>query len=161
MENASCRERIARLIAEEETALDELAKLLAREHEHLAANDVAALDDTIRERQRCIARVIRSDDARRALCRELGRPADVTGLEQIMRWCDPQGTLAPDWGRCAAAAARCRTLNDSNSALVNARLQHVQGRLAALMRDRGESVTYGRQGGYAAGRLGRVVKIEA
>jgi flagellar biosynthesis/type III secretory pathway chaperone len=160
MEPASCRERLGRLISEEETALEELAKLLAREHEHLAASDVTALDETIRERQRCIARVVRSDDARRALCRELGRPADMSGLEQIMRWCDPQGTLAPGWGRCAAAAARCRVLNDGNSALVNARLQNVQARLAALMRDRGESVTYGRQGGYMAGRLGRVVKIE-
>ncbi len=160
MEPSVCRERLAQLIAEEAAALDELAALLAREHESLTANDVAALDETIRQRQRCVARVVRADDARRALCRELGRPADVSGLEQLLAWCDPQGTLADGWQRCSAAAARCRALNDGNAALVGARLQHVQARLAALMRDRGEAVTYGRQGAYAAGRIGRVLKTE-
>lgn len=160
MEPAACRERLSQLIAEEATALDELATLLERERELLAANDVAALDTTIRQRQRCVGRVLRADDARRALCQELGRPADGPGIEQILRWCDPRGTLAAGWKRCAAGAARCRTLNDANAALVGARLKHVQERLAALIRDRGETVTYGRQGGYAAGRLGGVVRTE-
>ena len=160
MEPAACRERLSQLIAEEAVSLDELAALLERERESLTANDVAALDATMRERQRCVGRVLRADDARRALCQELGRPADIAGLEQILRWCDPQGTLAAGWKRCAAAAGRCRTLNDANAALVGARLKHVEARLAALLRDRGEPVTYGQKGGYAAGRLGRVVRTE-
>lgn len=160
MEPSACRDRLSQLIAEEAAALGELASLLEREHEALTANDVAALDTTIRQRQRCIGRVLRADDARRALCRELGRPFDAAGLEQILRWCDPQGTLAPGWKDCAQAAARCRTLNDANAALVGARLQHVQARLAALVRGRGEAVTYGRQGGYTAGRLGGSVRTE-
>ncbi len=160
MDSTACRERLAHLIAEEAAALEELETLLAREHASLTANDVPALDETIRQRQRCVARVIRADEARRALCRELDQPADASGLEQILRWCDPQGTLAAGWKRCSAAAARCRALNDGNAALVGARLKHVQARLAALMRDRGEAVTYGRQGGYAAGRIGRVLRTE-
>lgn len=160
MEAAACRDLLSQLIAEEASALDELAALLEREREFLAANDVTALDGTIRQRQRCVGRVLRADEARRALCKELGRAGDVAGLEQVLRWCDPTGTLAAGWQRCATAAARCRALNDANAALVGARLKHVQGRLAALMRDRGESVTYGRQGGYAADRLGRVVRTE-
>lgn len=161
MEPAVCRGRLARILAEETAALDELASYLAREHEHLAANDVEALTEAIRQRQQCVARVVRSDDGRRALCRELGRPADAQGLREIMRWCDPEGALAADWKRYCELAARCRALNDGNSALVGARLKYVQARLGTLLRERGEAVTYGRKGAYSVSRLGRVVKIEA
>lgn len=160
MEPSACRDRVSQLIAEEASALDGLASLLEREHEFLVANDVAALDATLRERQRWVARVLRTDDVRRALCQELGAGTGAQGLERILSWCDPQGTLTAGWKRCAEAAARCRNLNDANAALVGVRLQHVQGRLAALIRGRGEAVTYGRQGSYPASRPGSVVRTE-
>ncbi len=160
MEPSVCRQHISKLIAEEEAALGELIRYLEREHGHLAANDVPALEGAVRERQRSVARVVRADDERIALCRQLGHGGDTRGLEQVMRWCDPDGTLARDWARCKEVAAKCRALNDRNGALVSARLKHVQARLAALIQGRTEAVAYGPRGAYAPSGLGRVVKVD-
>lgn len=160
MDQATCRDRMRTLISEESSALTELAAMLDREHGHLTANDLAGLDSAMRERQRCVARILRVDEERRALCRALGRPHDLKGLELLLRWCDPQGTLAAEWARCSAAAARCRGLNDRNGALVGARLKHVQARLGALLASRRESITYGPRGMYSEVPAGRIVATE-
>jgi flagellar biosynthesis protein FlgN len=161
MDQSQCRERLARLIGEESRALRELAVLLDREHGYLEANDVASLEGASRERQRCVARIFRVDEERRALCSDMGHPLNLKGLEALIRWCDPQGTLADGWGECSAAAAQCRQLNDRNGALVAARLQHVQARLGTLIKTHREAVTYGPRGGYSQPSSGRVVATEA
>ena len=135
--------------------------LLEREHGYLEANDVVSLEGASRERQRCVARIFKVDEERRALCIELGYSVDVKGLEDLIRWCDPKGTLAEGWADCSSAAARCRQLNDRNGALVAARLQHVQARLGTLIQGRRDSVTYGPRGAYGASGSGRVVATEA
>src|SRR5512146_1750434 len=99
-------------MANETRLLSELAQLLDREHACLQADDAVALEKTASERQKCVAAVYACDEARRALCRTAGRPENLQGLEELMRWCDPKGTLAPGWARCSAAAANCRKLND-------------------------------------------------
>lgn len=148
-------------MAQETDSLNELAVLLDREHGYLLANDVAALDETTRERQRCVAQIIRVDEDRRSLCRELGRSEDLKALEELLRWCDPQGTMAAGWARCSAAAANCRKLNDRNGALVGARLKHVQARLGVLINGRRESMTYGPRGAPGPTAAGRVLATEA
>jgi flagella synthesis protein FlgN len=161
MEPAQCRETLRRLISDEHVALNELATLLDREHGFLVANDVVSLEGATRERQRCVARIFRVDEQRQTLCRDLKQPLDVKGLEAILRWCDPQGTLSANWGECSAAATRCRTLNDRNGALVGARLKHVQARLGTLIDSRRDAVTYGPRGAYGQTPAGRVVTTEA
>lgn len=160
MEPTVCRQQVAKFIAAAEVALAELTRYLEREHEQLAANDVTGLEEVVRERQRSVAGVVRADDERIALCRQLGRAGDGASLEQILRWCDPDRTLAADWARCKAVAANCRALNDRNGALVHARLKHVQIRLATLVKARGETVAYGPRGAYAQSGVGRVVKVD-
>src|SRR5580698_2598097 len=122
MDQAQCREKLGRLISDEATGLNELATLLDREHGFLEANDVTSLEGATRERQRCVARIFRVDEERRALCRDMGRDVDLKGLEDLLRWCDPRGSLAGNWAQCSEAAARARGLNDRNGALVAARL---------------------------------------
>ena len=161
MEPSACRAELARLIPAETDSLAELARLLDREHQHLVANDVVALESAIRERQQCVARIVRVDAERSALCRKLKHTPDAKGLEALLRWCDAQGTLAAGWARCAELARKCRELNDRNGALVGARLKHVQGRLAVLLSSRGDTVAYGKKGGYGAPNVGRVVATEA
>ncbi|HTX23258.1 MAG TPA: flagellar protein FlgN [Steroidobacteraceae bacterium] len=161
MDASVCRQRLAAILAEEVAALDELGAFLEREHGHLTAKDVAALETAIRERQRTVARVVRADEERAALCRQVGQPGDAPGIERVLKWCDADGVLAAEWMRCRAAAAQCRALNDRNSALAGARLRHVQARLALLFSGRGETVGYGKGGAYALGTVGRVVKVEA
>jgi flagellar biosynthesis protein FlgN len=156
MEPHTCREQMGRLIQEETTALAELAVLLDREYALMQENSVDALGDAMRARHKCVARILKVDDERRGLCRTLGRPHDLKGLEALLRWCDPQGTLAAAWAGCTAAAIQCRGLNDRNGAMAGARLQNVQARLGVLVEGRRETVTYGPRGtcSVAAGRHG-------
>jgi len=161
MDQTQCREKLSRLMGDESSALGELSTLLDREHGFLEANDVVALEGASRERQRTVARIYRVDEERRALCRDLGYPLDVKGLEELIRWCDPKGTLAGGWAECSAAAEKCRQLNDRNGALVAARLKHVQARLGTLIDSRREAVTYGPRGAYSQAASGRVVATEA
>jgi flagellar biosynthesis protein FlgN len=161
MDQAQCREKLGHLIKDESLALNELSTLLDREHGFLEANDVASLEGATRERQRCVARISRVDEERRALCRDMGRDVDLKGLEDLLRWCDPRGLLAGSWAQCSEAAARCRTLNDRNGALVAARLKHVQARLGTLISGRREASTYGPKGAYNQPSTGRVLTAEA
>ncbi len=161
VEREKVRIALGAILIEESAALAELASFLEREHGLLSANDVGALESAIRERQRAVARVVRADEDRAALCRQLGYAPDGSGLRQLLRLCDADDSLAGAWARCRAAAAHCRALNDRNGALASAHLRHVQARLAALFSGRGEPVAYGRRGAYALGTVGRVVKVEA
>src|SRR4030088_1227396 len=101
MNEAECRERLGPLMHDENTALSELATLLDREHGFLEANDVVSLEGATRERQRCVARIFRVDEERRALCLDLGRPVDLKGLEDLIRWCDPKGALTGRLAECS------------------------------------------------------------
>ena len=146
MDQQTCRTKFARLIQEETTAMGELAGLLEREFTYLKDSEVEALGAAMRERHQCVVRILKVDDERRELCRTLGRPFDLKGLQGLIAWCDPQGTLATAWADCTAAATKCRSLNDRNSAMAGARLQHVQARLGLLIEGRRETVTYGPRG---------------
>src|ERR1700730_16685238 len=161
MDKTQWREKLGNPIKDEHLALNELSTLLDREHGFLEANDVTSLEGATRERQRCVARIFRADEERRMLCTDMGYPPDLQGLEELIRWCDPQGTLAGGWAKCSAAATKRRQLNDRNGALVAARLTHVQARLGTLIDSRRETVTYGPKGGYSQPSSGRVVTTEA
>ena len=91
MDQMQCREKLGNLIKDEHLALNELSTLLDREHGFLEANDVISLEGATRERQRCVTRIFRVDEERRALCRDMGRDVDLKGLEDLLRWCDPRG----------------------------------------------------------------------
>jgi flagella synthesis protein FlgN len=139
----------------------DLAGLLEREHELLAANDVETLETVMEERQACIGRLLRAEEERRSLCRSHGYDADAAGVEKLMSWCDPRATLKARWADCANGAARCRELNDRNGALVAARMKRVETLLTVLTGQPQESPTYGPKGAYAPTRSGRVLATEA
>jgi len=145
-----CREHLSKLISEELKALTKLEGLLEQEHEHLLANDVDALDRTGDERQACIGDLVRVDDDRRTLCRMLNMSTDKIGLESMLKWCDPTGSLQPRISDCADRAGHCRNLNDRNGALVTARLKRVEGMLDVVTGRSNQAKVYGRQGGYEA-----------
>jgi flagellar biosynthesis/type III secretory pathway chaperone len=161
MDAATCKAELGRIMAEETRLLNELVSLLEREHGFLQADDAASLESTARERQKCIAGIYRCDEERRDLCHSTGRAQDLKGLEELMRWCDPQGTLIPGWAQCSAVAANCRQLNDRNAALVGARLKQVQARLGVLIDGRRDGMTYGRRGTDTPPSSGRLVATEA
>ncbi|HEY8507991.1 MAG TPA: flagellar export chaperone FlgN, partial [Steroidobacteraceae bacterium] len=69
MDPISCLEAFESFITQESETLDELARLLEREHELLVANDITSLEDAIAERQVCMGKLVRIEDERRAMCR--------------------------------------------------------------------------------------------
>jgi len=141
-----CREHLGSLLTEESEALAELGELLLREHEVLAAKNVAAIERTALIRQQMVGSLARTEEQRRALCTLHGHTPDWAGLEDLLHWCDSQGTLLPRLRECAQRATRCRDLNDRNGTLVAARLKQVEGMLAALTSGASQPVTYGPRG---------------
>jgi flagellar biosynthesis/type III secretory pathway chaperone len=148
-------------LSDEATLLAQLEQQLLHEHQHLAANDVESLENAGGARQQTLAKLLRIDDERNVLCRQLGYGAGHTGLAALLAWCDPRGTLAAAQGDCAQLAQRCRTQNERNGALVTARLGRVTGMLDMLS-DNNASRTYdSRLARNAAAPAGRLVSISA
>lgn len=161
MDAESCRESLGTLLIQEASLLNELTALLEHEHGLLVANDVEALEKAMQERQVTLGRLLQIEDERRSLCRMHGRESDTGGLENLLAWCDPRGTLKSRWDDCASGAIRCRERNDKNGALVNARMKRVENLLGALTGNPPESPTYGPKGAYSTPRSGRVLTTEA
>lgn len=161
MDQSACREHFATLLSQECSALDTLATLLEREHKLLVTNDVTALESAMVERQTCVGALLRIEDERRSTCRALGHTPDLAGLDRLLTWCDPKGTLKSRWADCATRGGRCRDLNDRNGALVIARMKRVETLLGALTGRPGEAPTYGPAGASAASRSGSVLTTQA
>ena len=148
MNPSVCRETLDKLFAEEAGALARLEEILDREHEFLVANDVDEFERTGEARQACVANLVRIEDERRSLCRMMNVSADPLGLEKLIAWCDPARSLKKRVDACTERAGRCRSLNDRNGALVNARLKNVEGLLGVITGRANQPKTYGRQGTY-------------
>lgn len=161
MDSSLCRETLATLLGQEISSLDQLAALLAHEHELLVSNDVESLEKAMTERQACVGSIVRAEDERRSLCRMLGYADDRPGLESLLAWCDPSGSLKSRWADVASRGARCRELNDRNGALVNARLKRVETLLNGLTGRPNEGRTYGPRGAYGKPTSGRMLTVEA
>jgi flagellar biosynthesis/type III secretory pathway chaperone len=146
MEPDACQDYLASLLNEEVEALGQLEALLQQEHEVLGAQNLAAIERIAVIRQERIGALARTEERRRSLCTMHGHTADWIGLERLMQWCDPQGSLIARLRECAKRASRCRDLNDRNGTLVAARLKHVAGLLSVLTGRQDQSMTYGPTG---------------
>jgi flagellar biosynthesis protein FlgN len=154
-----CFEHFDKLLNEEAGALARLEQLLDHEHELLVANDVDALERAGEQRQSCVGDLMRIEDERRSLCRMMNVSADASGLERLMTWCDPTGSLKTRWATCADHAGRCRAANDRNGALVIARMKKVEGMLDVLTGQASSPKVYGKQGTYESTARGPRVQV--
>jgi flagellar biosynthesis/type III secretory pathway chaperone len=132
-------------MSEETRLLKQLESLLDDELNHLNSNDIDALENAGAQRQSCTGELVRVEEERRSLCRMSGKSADLKGLEELIRWCDPTGTLQPHWELCAEHATRCRERNDRNGLVVAARLKRVEGMLNIITGRDQKTTTYGPQ----------------
>jgi flagellar biosynthesis/type III secretory pathway chaperone len=155
------RDHLARLLAEENTALTEFEALLEREHAALKSRDIDALEALADARQDSVTRMLKLEDERRGLCSMLGYDTDLAGLARLLAWCDPRRSLAAAYEECAARACRCRDLNDRNGILVGVQIKRVEGMLGAITGTPAQR-SYGPRplAGYGA-PAGQVISAEA
>lgn len=149
MDRPLYKDALEKLLVEETAALTHLEQVLGKEHQALTDNDIDVLERSGDIRQDCVSRLLQVEEERRGLCRARDLPADAQGLDQLLQWCDPSQSLRQRWQDCAAAAARCRDLNERNGALVTARLTRVRAMLGVLTGDGAQARTYGPQGSYS------------
>ena len=161
MDPSLCREQLQRMLVVEIGLLAKLETLLDEEHGFIAADDIDALEQAGQSRQSCMIELVRLEDDRRSLCRMSGKKPDLSGLEELLAWCDPKGSLRAQWQECAERATRCRSLNDRNGIIVTARLKRVTGLLNIVTGRSQAPTTYGRQGAYATAPVGRMIRGEA
>ncbi len=153
-----CREHLAQVLAEEAGLLAELHGLLEREHEVLGGKDAVALEKAVLARQERVGALARLEEQRRSFCSMHGYSPDYAGLEKLLVWCDPQGTLVSRLRECAKRAADCRDLNERNGKVVATKLKRVEGLLEALTgRPSARADTYSSNGTTAPTRPGRVL----
>jgi len=162
---ALCRDSISRLLADEAQWLTLLEEQLALEHTLITDDDVDGLQESGTARQSCVSKLVRIEDERLSICRQLGQSADVVGLQAILSWCDPQGSLQPAMQNTTQLATRCREQNTRNGMLVSARLQRISGVVSLLNSnaDAPRTNVYGRSGGnngYATA-TGRMLSFSA
>jgi flagellar biosynthesis/type III secretory pathway chaperone len=161
MDATLCKDHLRRLITDENRLLGELESLLDQELGFLNDSDIDALENAGQVRQTCMGALIRLEDERRSLCSMSGKSADLHGLEALLKWCDPTGSLQPHLTECTARATRCRELNDRNGMVVTARMKRVEGMLNVITGRSQAPVTYGPQSAYKAAPVGRIVRSEA
>jgi len=159
---ALTRDQFSRLLHDEARTLADLEALLGREHEILVRNESAeVLEEACAARQLRMGELLRVQDERRGLLKMLGQSPDNAGIDAVLRACDTGGSLRNRWQQCAAAAGRCREINDRNGALVQARMKRVEGLLEVLTGQRPGPRVYGPQGQFASGTASRLVATEA
>jgi len=156
-----CRSQLERLLQDETNSLHLLEQQLDAEFGMLKANDIEGLEQASVARQDTVAKLLRLEDERRQLCRLLGKGDDQAAMMALVSWCDPTGTLADAYQRCATQAQRCREQNNRNGALVAARLQRVSKLLDTMNGNAPSSATYGPDGARDAGNRSTTSRLLA
>jgi flagellar biosynthesis/type III secretory pathway chaperone len=157
MDATLCREHLAEIIREELGLLAQLHGLLEEERQVIASTDLKRLQRCTELRQQRFRALAASDEQRRALCSLHGQSADAAGVERLIKWCDPQGELAPLLRESRERVLRCRELNNRNGVLVAAHLKRVDQRLRALRGRASGAPIYGPRGDLSGNRSGRIL----
>jgi flagellar biosynthesis/type III secretory pathway chaperone len=147
------RQLLQRLLGEESRLLKELHVLLVDEAGILSRNDIDGISNIGSTRQRCIDALTALDAERTATCRMLSFGQGAGALTRLYQWCDPSGALDGRWHANLAIARKCQHLNNTNGAVVTAKLSRVQQLLMAIRGTSGSPVYSQRASRY--GVLGR------
>jgi flagellar biosynthesis/type III secretory pathway chaperone len=136
---------LRRILEEEARLLGELAALLQDEAGILGGNDIDAIAAIGTTRQRCIEALTRLDAERADACRLLSFGHGRGAVARLYQWCDSDGLLSAKWNANLELARRCQKLNDSNGAVVSARLSRVQ-QLLMVVRGKSPPPVYSARG---------------
>lgn len=139
------RRQLGQLLAEEAQLLVELEAVLRQETQIVSGDDTEAIQRISSNRHRCVDRLSRIGVERSDAGRMLSFGTDRAGLEMLFDWADPTTALRTKWSANLDIARRCKALNDTNGAIVTAKLDRVQ-QLLGKLRGTTAPPTYGPRG---------------
>jgi flagellar biosynthesis/type III secretory pathway chaperone len=152
LQSADVHQLLHRILGEEAQLLAELLVLLRDEAAILSSNDIDGISRIGSTRQRCIGALTALDAERASACRMLSFGQGAGAYNQLIKWCDQDGALDAKWRSNLALARQCQQLNDTNGAVVTAKLSRVQQLLMAVRGTPAPSVYNARGSRY--GQLG-------
>jgi flagellar biosynthesis protein FlgN len=132
LQRADIQRHLNRIVDDETRLLSELQALLHDEAAILVRNDMEAISRIGSTRQQCIDALTRLEVERADTCRMLSFGQGGGALTSLYGWCDPSGALTSKWLANLAIARQCKQLNDTNGAVVTAKLSRVQQLLMAI-----------------------------
>jgi len=132
LQRADVQQLLQRILHEESRLLGELLALLQDEAAILLSNDIDGITRIGSTRQRCIEALTALDGERAAACRMLSFGQGVGALTRLLAWCDSGGALDARWRANLSIARQCQQLNNTNGAVVTAKLSRVQQLLMAI-----------------------------
>lgn len=155
MNRLEYRQRLADLLQQEQTGTLSLLTELERQQQSLASAQPELIEASAQATQQHIQSLEALEKKRNALAARLGYSGDNDGMEQLIRWCDYDGTLAQQWRKLLEMARRCRDCNQVNGAVVDINRRRVRQALGILRGQQSEAELYGRSGQTAADTLSR------
>lgn len=132
LQRADIQRHLNRILDDETRLLTELQALLHDEAAILGRNDIEAISRIGSTRQRCIDALTCLEVERSDTCRMLSFGQGGGALTKLFGWCDPSGALSSKWLANLTIARQCKQLNDTNGAVVTAKLSRVQQLLMAI-----------------------------
>jgi flagellar biosynthesis/type III secretory pathway chaperone len=146
LQPAAVREHLSRILDQESRLLAEFETLLQEETGILRRDDVEAIAQIGSRRQRHIDALTRLDGERSDNCRMLSFGQGRGAMSKLYAWCDASGELNTRWLANLQIARRCQKLNDTNGAIVTAKLSRVQ-QLLRVIRGTPSAPVYSARGG--------------
>ena len=107
MNRLEYRQRLADLLQQEQNGTRRLLTELERQQQSLASAQPELIEASAQASQQHIQTLEALEKKRNALAARLGYSGDNAGMEQLIRWCDYDGTLAQEWRKLLEIARRC------------------------------------------------------
>ena len=155
MNRLEYRQRLADLLQQEQNGTRSLLTELERQQQSLANAQPELIEASARASHELIQVLEALEKKRISLAARLGYSGDNDGMEQLIRWCDYDGTLAQQWRKLLEVARRCRDCNQVNGTVVDINRRRVRQALGILRGQLSEAELYGRSGQTATDTLSR------
>ena len=155
MNRLEYRQRLADLLQQEQISASRLLITLEQQQQSLADQKPARIEASANASYNCIQELEQLEKKRNALAARLGYAASNDGMENLIRWCDYDGTLGMQWRKLLELARRCRDCNQVNGAVVDINRRRVRQALEILRGQQPDAELYGRSGQSAPDTLSR------
>lgn len=146
MNRLEYRQRLANLLQQEQISASRLLITLEQQQQSLAELQPVRIEASANASYSCIQELDQLEKKRNALAARLGYAATNAGMEDLIRWCDYDGTLGIQWRKLLELARRCRDCNQVNGAVVDINRRRVRQALGILRGQQTDAELYGRSG---------------